>query len=476
MDWRDMTAGPGRARRTVSAGARIGHCRGRASAPAAVLVVLALLVCLAVLASCARPAQAIRRSPAVATLVQAVANDQDQLRRTLNELTGVVPATVGGAPYTFSTRSCRSGTPIDKAEQYMYEHLRAAGAGVGLSGGLDAVSYQSYGGDAPGRNVVGEVRGTTRPREIVVLCAHLDDEPLSGSAPGADDDGTGCAALLWMAEHFAAHRFARTVRFVFFGSEEEGHLGSDAFAVAARQTGEKLVAVLDVDMVGRDAGGAGVVALHTRNPAGLWAAQHDLWTAKQYLAAVAVYDVPGLHPRIVARGNEWSDYESFWDHGYGATGLIEDDPFSNPTYHTQGDTVAHLSWTYYVRVTQGLAATAAHLGYMDGMLPSDRISVSGLTIGGFRTSTGRRGVRVTVRVRDRSFTTVLGATVRGRFTGATSGYVVGRTDSGGRVTFSSPTNLRGGTWTFTVTRVGKSAWTYDPALNTRTSVRLRYPR
>jgi Peptidase family M28 len=437
-----------------------------------VAAVVALFVCLAVLASCARPAEAIRRSSPVAALLQAVGNDQAQLEQTLNELSGAAPATVGGAAYTFSTRACGSGTPIDKAEQYVYEHLRAIGQGVGLSGGLDAVRYQSYGGSEPGRNVIGEIRGTTRPREIVVVAVHLDDEPLSGRAP--DDDGTGCAALLWLAEHFAGHSFARTVRFVFFGSEEEGHLGSGAFATAARQAGEKLVAVLDVDMVGRNASGANVVALHTRNPAGLRAAQSDLWIAKQYLAAVAVYDIPLLKPHIVARGNEWSDYENFWEQGYGATGLIEDDPFSNPYYHTSGDTVAHLSWGYYVRVTKGVVATAAHLAYMDGMLPSSRISVSGMTIRGVTTRTGRRGVRVSVRVRDTSFTTVLGATVRGRFTGATSGYVSGRTDSGGSVTFTSPTNLRGGTWTFTVRGVAKSGWTYDPALNARTSISLRY--
>ena len=446
------------------------------------LVLAVTLVCLAVLASGARPAEALRRSATVAALVQAVTADQSELRQTLNEFTGEVPATVGGVQYTFLTRYCRgaagrlrgrggvarraaeSRTAMRNAEQYVYEHLRADG--------LDAVHYQDYSARVSGRNVIGELRGATRPKEIVVIGAHLDDKPSRSRAPGADDNGASCAALLWMAKHFAGHRFARTIHFVFFGGEEAGHLGSNAYAVAARRAGEELVAVLNADQYARSNAGTDVVALHTRPLAGPWAAQQDLWIARQYLAAASAYGISELKPQLVSLGTTWSDHQSFWAQGYGATSLIEDQPFDNPNYHTTADTVAHMTWPYYVHATQGLVATAAHLAYMGDMLPSSRIYVSGLAIRGVTTSAGR-GARATVRVRDVSFTTVLGATVRGRFTGASSHRVSGLTNASGEVQLRSPTRARGGVWTFTVTGVSKSGWVYAGALNSRTWVRLR---
>ena len=453
-------------RRTATREAGVRH-RLVISVSRLVLVLAMTLACLAVLASVARPAQAIRRSATVAALVQEVSAEQSELQQTLNELSGEVPATVGGAQYIFLARFCWSETAIDNAAQYVYEHL--------VADGLDAVRYEDYSASVSGRNVVGEIRGATRPNEIVVICAHFDDKSSTSRAPGADDNASGCAALLWMARHFAGHTFARTIRFVFVDGEEAGYLGSHAYATAARQADEKLIAVVSADMFGRNGAGTNMVALHTRRLAGLRAAQQDLWMAKQYLAAVSTYGVPKLKPRVISLGLEWSDNKSFWAQGYGAIGLIEDQPFDNPYLHTAGDTVAHLTWPYYVHVTEGLVAAAAHLAYIDGMLPSDRIFVSGLAIKGGTTSAGRR-VRATARVRDVSFTTVLGATVRGRFTGATSRRVSGITDAAGRVQFLSPTCPRGGVWTFTVTGVSKRGWLYDKALNARTWVRLRYPR
>ena len=56
--------------------------------------------------------------------------------------------------------------------------------------------------------------------------------PATGRAPGADDDGSGCSVLMYLARHLAGQRFARTLRFVFFGGEEVGGAGS-SFAARA---------------------------------------------------------------------------------------------------------------------------------------------------------------------------------------------------------------------------------------------------
>jgi carboxypeptidase Q len=77
-------------------------------------------------------------------------------------------------------------------------------------------------------NVVGEIRGTEHPEEVVVVGGHLDSWDLS---QGATDDGCGVATTLGAAEAIVASGFKpkRTIRFVLFTGEEQGLLGSLAY-------------------------------------------------------------------------------------------------------------------------------------------------------------------------------------------------------------------------------------------------------
>lgn len=100
----------------------------------------------------------------------------------------------------------------------------------------------------PGRthNTVAELRGTERPGEVVILGAHLDSWDL---APGALDNGAGVAAVMEAARILSAlpARPRRTVRFVLFGGEEVGFLGSAAHAarVVRERTPVSAVFVMD---------------------------------------------------------------------------------------------------------------------------------------------------------------------------------------------------------------------------------------
>lgn len=77
-------------------------------------------------------------------------------------------------------------------------------------------------------NVVGEIRGTEHPEQVVVVGGHLDSWDL---AQGATDDGFGVATTLGAAEAIVASGFKpkRTLRFVLFTGEEQGLLGSLAY-------------------------------------------------------------------------------------------------------------------------------------------------------------------------------------------------------------------------------------------------------
>jgi hypothetical protein len=121
----------------------------------------------------------------------------------------------------------------------------------------------------PDRNVVGVLRGSdpARSAEAVLVGAHYDHLGLGGRHslapaatgqvhPGADDNGSGVAALLEMARVAAADRaqFARSVVFVAFAGEELGLLGSAYYVDHPAVPLENTVAMIDLDMIGRPSG------------------------------------------------------------------------------------------------------------------------------------------------------------------------------------------------------------------------------
>jgi hypothetical protein len=116
-----------------------------------------------------------------------------------------------------------------------------------------------------GENVIGIVEGAdpVLKNEYVILSAHLDHLGLSAPLPGghavfngADDDGSGSAALLAMAHAYATGaaqgvRPKRSILFLWNGGEEKGYSGSQYFAEFPPIDLSKVVAVLHMDMIGR---------------------------------------------------------------------------------------------------------------------------------------------------------------------------------------------------------------------------------
>ena len=110
-------------------------------------------------------------------------------------------------------------------------------------------------------NVVGEIRGTEHPEQVIVVGGHLDSWDL---ADGATDDGCGVATTLGAARAIKLSGFKprRTIRFVLFTGEEQGLLGSLAYTKAHKDEMANHVAavILDngqgpivrLDMGGRD--------------------------------------------------------------------------------------------------------------------------------------------------------------------------------------------------------------------------------
>lgn len=99
--------------------------------------------------------------------------------------------------------------------------------------------------DAQSANVVGEIAGTTKKDEVVVLGAHLDSWDLGR---GAIDDAAGCGIVLEAARLVATRAPHRTVRVVLFAAEENSIAGAKAYFAAHGADAARFVLAMEADL------------------------------------------------------------------------------------------------------------------------------------------------------------------------------------------------------------------------------------
>lgn len=112
--------------------------------------------------------------------------------------------------------------------------------------------------DVLSANVVGELTGSEKPWEVIVIGAHLDSWD---KGQGAHDDGAGCAQVIEALRLLKASGFRpkRTIRGVLFMNEENGLRGGKAYA-ARRRPGERHIAAMETDAGGFTPRGFGISA------------------------------------------------------------------------------------------------------------------------------------------------------------------------------------------------------------------------
>jgi hypothetical protein len=102
-------------------------------------------------------------------------------------------------------------------------------------------------GTYPTRNVIAETP-TGDPDNVIVVGAHLDSV---GVGPGINDNGSGSSVILEIAEQMTKVRPWNKVRFIWFGAEESGLLGSEAYVASLPEAERsRIAAMLNFDMVG----------------------------------------------------------------------------------------------------------------------------------------------------------------------------------------------------------------------------------
>ena len=184
-------------------------------------------------------------------------------------------------------------------------------------------------------NVIGTLPGSLRPDDLYIVGAHYDatSQWPHLSAPGAEDNASGCAGVLEMARIFAAHPPEATVLFICYSGEEQGLFGSSdhASGLVADGLDDQVMAVLVMDMVGYSTD-ADLDCLLETSVAN--AALIDAFTAAAQLTEL----------RIVTSLNPFgSDHVPYLNRGMPALLTIENDWHQYSCYHDTCDLPANLT-------------------------------------------------------------------------------------------------------------------------------------
>ena len=246
----------------------------------------------------------------------------------------------------FGTRDA-TDPKCNQAGDLLYQTL----TGYGYQPSIDNFEFNKYSAYAV-KNVVAVLPGRSHPGKQVIVCGHYDSINNSGvtaPAPGADDNGSGTAAVLEAARVMSRYTFDYTVVFICFSAEEYGLYGSAHYAAAAHQAGADIVAVYNLDMVAYNHSTPYNVYLFC-NQASSSLADFAIAAAEEY--------VPALHWWKTVDPNEvYSDHASFWEQGYPALFAIETD--ENPNYHHSSDTLSTMNMDYFTNIVKASVAGAA---------------------------------------------------------------------------------------------------------------------
>jgi Zn-dependent M28 family amino/carboxypeptidase len=247
-----------------------------------------------------------------------------------------------------------------RAADYIKQTFAASGYTPGVLG------YELHGIRV--ENVEAVLHGSTRSEQTLVVGAHYDSVP---GCPGANDNGTGVAAVLELARRFAAMPRARSVRFVAFVNEEPPwfltpSMGSVVYATAARRRGDRLVGMLSLETIGYYSDEPGSQRypppLNLLYPAigNFIGFVSNVRSARLLRKAVAAFKSRTSFPiRNAAApaaipGVGWSDHWSFWQAGYPAVMVTDTAPYRYPWYHTPEDTPEKIVLDRFAAVVDGL--------------------------------------------------------------------------------------------------------------------------
>lgn len=223
-------------------------------------------------------------------------------------------------------------------------------------------------------NIEAEIRGV-RP-QVVVIGAHYDS--VFGS-PGANDNGSGVAAMLGLARRFAGKQVEQTLRFVAFVNEEPPYFqteetGSFVYARGCKARGDQISAMISLETIGYFSDqsrsqtypslGIGAFYPTIGNFIGFVG---NVRSGALLRRAISLFRQQAKLPSEGAAlpsfisGVGWSDQWAFWQHGYPGIMITDTAPFRYPHYHAATDTPDKLDYDRFALVVSGVEKTITEL-------------------------------------------------------------------------------------------------------------------
>ncbi len=235
------------------------------------------------------------------------------------------------------------------------------------------------------RNVIATLppKKNSTSKRVFIICAHYDTKadqepnwnPLASTAPGANKNGTGMAAMLTVAEILSQNVYEHEIKFIALGGEELGFLGSrnyiqqtigsekkhsESSKILRTPESEKIAAVFNMDMIGYNWKSDFVEVIANRE---------SIWISRALAIANTWHNIGLTIRQTQDEFVDISSHKPFWEAGYPAVTLIESStPWrdsqnynANPYYHTYGDTVDKINFRLVAKVTQLVLITVDSL-------------------------------------------------------------------------------------------------------------------
>lgn len=292
----------------------------------------------------------------------------------IEKLSGAEPVIINGEETTIQTRysiSMFDGSPNARAFEFVHQQVLEWYPADQVQVMEYDVTRQSDNQTFTWQNLIVTIPGQTSPEEVVILSAHLDstsDQP-EERAPGAEDNGSGSAALLEAARVLKDARFERTVQIIWFTGEELGLFGSRAF-VEEIENPSSVIGVVNLDMFGYDTDNDRCFEMHVGT-----LPQSDK-VGRCFTAAIDAYDLDlPNYDYLDNEATDRSDHGSFWRANIGAIEILENmfdndlreegqpnacsNGDMNPNYHTTKDTVDALNGETGVQIVRAAIAAIA---------------------------------------------------------------------------------------------------------------------
>ncbi|QBQ56171.1 M28 family peptidase [Nitrosococcus wardiae] len=218
-------------------------------------------------------------------------------------------------------------------------------------------------------------RGLIFPEDIILIGAHYDS--VVGS-PGANDNGSGIAALLEISRLFTTLTPRNTVRFVAFSNEEppfftSKHMGSLVYAQTAHRRQDKIRLMVSLETIGYFNSAPGsqhyppLFNFFYPNRGDFIAFISNFRSRKVMRQAAQAFrrhsQFPLEYTATFANipGVSWSDHWSFWHLGYRAFMITDTAPYRYAYYHSAQDTPEKVCFEALTHLTDGLFMAFADL-------------------------------------------------------------------------------------------------------------------